>query len=506
MAHDVFISHSAKDKTIADAVCAALESEGVRCWIAPRDVMPGMEWGRSIIEAIEQAKIMVLLFTANSNASPQIRREVERAVNHDVAILPFRIENILPDKSLEYFIGNVHWLDALTPPIEKHIERLVGTVKALLAPVHAEEMWPTPRRPKQSAPEMVSGADEAPAIIPGQLFEASPGRQTAGRNWLFGALGTAVLLCASLALYYGLRSNVAGAQWVMRHSGTSNDVNSIFTIGDGKQVWAGDGGGWALVSSDGGATWTSRFAGIYDGGLASIFGTSNGKKLWVSGFMAQISESDDGGVTWTHRDSNAGREFLSSIFGTSDGMRVWIVGSNGTILQSDDEGGTWIPQNSGTSNWLYSVFATSDGAHVWAAGEGGAILESDDGGKHWTARSSGTKSELRSIFGAGDGKHLWAVGKKGTVLESDDGGSTWSALKSGTDQDLRSIFSTRDGEHLWCVGAGGVILQSDDAGATWKMRNSGTAAVLYAILGTGDGKHLWAVGDNGTILESDSGN
>ena len=108
MAHDVFISHSAKDKTIADAVCATLESEGIRCWIAPRDVMPGMEWGRSIIEAIEQARIMILVFTANSNASPQIRREVERAVNHDVAILPFRVENILPDKSLEYFIGNVH--------------------------------------------------------------------------------------------------------------------------------------------------------------------------------------------------------------------------------------------------------------------------------------------------------------------------------------------------------------------------------------------------------------
>src|ERR1700722_13077098 len=132
MAHDVFISHSAKDKVTADAVCAMLESEGVRCWIAPRDVLPSMEWGEAIIDAIEECRIMVLVFTANANAAPQIRREVERAVNRGVAILPVRIEDVLPGKGLEYFIGNVHWLDALNPPLEAHLKSLAGTIKILL--------------------------------------------------------------------------------------------------------------------------------------------------------------------------------------------------------------------------------------------------------------------------------------------------------------------------------------------------------------------------------------
>jgi len=133
MAHDVFISHSAKDKVTADAVCAMLESEGVRCWIAPRDVLPSMEWGEAIIDAIEECRIMVLVFTANANDSPQIRREVERAVNRGVAILPVRIEDVLPGKGLEYFIVNVHWLDALNPPLEAHLKSLAGTIKILLA-------------------------------------------------------------------------------------------------------------------------------------------------------------------------------------------------------------------------------------------------------------------------------------------------------------------------------------------------------------------------------------
>ena len=59
MARDVFISHSVKDKTIADAVCATLESEGIRCWIAPRDVMPGVDYGKSIVGAIKQVRILV---------------------------------------------------------------------------------------------------------------------------------------------------------------------------------------------------------------------------------------------------------------------------------------------------------------------------------------------------------------------------------------------------------------------------------------------------------------
>ena len=72
MAHDVFISYSKKDKAVADAICARLEQDGVRCWYAPRDIAPGADWAASIIEAIEKTKIMVLVFTDFANASRQV--------------------------------------------------------------------------------------------------------------------------------------------------------------------------------------------------------------------------------------------------------------------------------------------------------------------------------------------------------------------------------------------------------------------------------------------------
>ena len=132
MALDTFISYSSKDKTAADAASAVLERAGVRCWIAPRDIRPGQEYGHAIIEAIDQCRVMVLIFSANANDSRQIHREIERAVSKGVPIIPLRIEEVVPTRSMEYFLGAIHWLDALTPPLEKHLQQLAEAVKALL--------------------------------------------------------------------------------------------------------------------------------------------------------------------------------------------------------------------------------------------------------------------------------------------------------------------------------------------------------------------------------------
>jgi len=79
MAHDVFISYSSKDKTIADAVLAKLEERGLRCWIASRDIILGSNWGHSIAKAIDESRAMVLIFSSEANQSPHVEREAERA-------------------------------------------------------------------------------------------------------------------------------------------------------------------------------------------------------------------------------------------------------------------------------------------------------------------------------------------------------------------------------------------------------------------------------------------
>ena len=146
MAHDVFISHSSHDRAVGEAACAALEAAGRRCWIAPRDITPGQDYGEAIVDAIRACPIFLLIVSAASVGSPQVRRETERAANADSAIIPFRIEDVQPSKALEFFISSAHWLDAITPPLERHLDYLVAVVGRLLAEEQGKTVPPMPQR------------------------------------------------------------------------------------------------------------------------------------------------------------------------------------------------------------------------------------------------------------------------------------------------------------------------------------------------------------------------
>jgi TPR repeat protein len=109
-----------------------LEEASIKCWIAPRDIRPGDSWGGAIVRAIETSQILILIFSSKSNRSHQVLREVERAVQKDVVLLPFRIEDITPSVDMEYFLSTTQWLDALTSNLEEHLEALTDTVKLII--------------------------------------------------------------------------------------------------------------------------------------------------------------------------------------------------------------------------------------------------------------------------------------------------------------------------------------------------------------------------------------
>jgi hypothetical protein len=134
MVHDVFISHSTKNKRVADAVCATLEKAAIRCWIAPRDVQPGRPFAGEITRAIKRSKAMVLIFSADSNNSPQILRELQLAADARLHIIPFRIEDLAPNEDLAYYLAGPHWFDATTAPLEQHLGRFAISLRPLLGP------------------------------------------------------------------------------------------------------------------------------------------------------------------------------------------------------------------------------------------------------------------------------------------------------------------------------------------------------------------------------------
>jgi len=208
---DVFISYSSHDKSTADATCAALENAGIRCWMAPRDILPGADWGAAIMEALDTCRAMVLIFSSSANESPQIRREVERVVGRGMPIIPVRIEETAPTKALAYFMGSVHWLDALTPPLEQHLQRLADSLKTLLA-VEKLRPGPAPETPTAatvgtSAPAaglaaVHTGADSTTGARSDKLANPpSPTRMLAMKCAVIVAAAIGVLLAIATIVY-----------------------------------------------------------------------------------------------------------------------------------------------------------------------------------------------------------------------------------------------------------------------------------------------------------------
>jgi TIR domain/WD domain, G-beta repeat len=152
LAHDVFISYTNADKAAADAVCHRLEAAGIRCWIAPRDVGFG-DWGALIVDAISDAKLVVMILSAAANASPNVLDEVVTALDGGATVIPFRIEDIRPTGALRLRLSRLNWLDALSQPLDQHIDRLIETTKRVLPAAEAEEARPRQEEELRQAEE-----------------------------------------------------------------------------------------------------------------------------------------------------------------------------------------------------------------------------------------------------------------------------------------------------------------------------------------------------------------
>jgi flagellar basal body-associated protein FliL len=190
MPRDVFISHSAQDKKVSETICAALEQSGIRCWIAPRDVRAGKSFPGEITRAIQQTKVMLLIFSRHSNTSEQVLREVQLAVDSHVPIVRLRIEDIPLSDDLRYYLSTPHWLDALSHPISKHIPPVARAIKELL----------------EQAPETPPVATQ-PAPVEVAMKQRTTGHEEKSAQKLKAfVIGAIVLAAAALLALWALRA------------------------------------------------------------------------------------------------------------------------------------------------------------------------------------------------------------------------------------------------------------------------------------------------------------
>ena len=127
----IFISYSPKNKNVADALCHYLEEHNIPCWIAPSDILPGQTWAGAIVQAISNCSAMVLIYTAESNASHQVANEVDKAFSYGKTIIPFIVDATPMNDDLNYYLSRKHWLVAY-PNYKENFKPLVDSLIRLI--------------------------------------------------------------------------------------------------------------------------------------------------------------------------------------------------------------------------------------------------------------------------------------------------------------------------------------------------------------------------------------
>jgi hypothetical protein len=129
----IFISYSSPDVDKANLIREAIEAAGVTCWIAPRDLEAGNQWGGSIVQAIQACEAVVVVFSEAANRSPQVAREMELSVSNRKQLIPIRVANDMPTDDMQYFLGVSHWFNAFAKPLAAYLPEIVASVKNVLA-------------------------------------------------------------------------------------------------------------------------------------------------------------------------------------------------------------------------------------------------------------------------------------------------------------------------------------------------------------------------------------
>lgn len=127
MNHDVFISYSSQDKEAAQAICHTLEQNEIMCWMAPRDIPPGSEYGDLIDEAIKKASVVVVLFSETAATSLWVKGELNIAFEEQKVIIPFRLDKTPLQGQNRLILNQKHWIDAY-PDYKTKFNDLVSAV------------------------------------------------------------------------------------------------------------------------------------------------------------------------------------------------------------------------------------------------------------------------------------------------------------------------------------------------------------------------------------------
>lgn len=469
---DVFISYSSRDKLAADAACAALESASIRCWIAPRDINPGRDYGESIIDGIESVRVFVLIFSNNANASPQIKREVERAVSKGLPIIPVRIEDAVPNRTLEYFISSPHWLDAFPPPWDRYFAKLVVSVRVLLET------------------EKPGTAQTTTAAVLAASLEK---KQPIHRRWaltIAGAAAIAVAVAGGYTLYFRETQSLVRTLTVQ-----GDQAISVAFSPDGHLIAANEASGTLFIWS----TADGRLQAPAISGLSAHTTPFSPDGKWIAAGSNRDVKIWDAVTKRVLRTFSGHEGPVRAVAFSRDGKLLASGAKDSMIFIWDLAGNQPGRRLAGHSDLVYSVAFSSDGKRLASAGFDQKVMVWDVASGQLAKTLPGTNKMMAAIFSS-DGALLATTGDSdGNVTIWDT--SSWQVVRRwtpGSGQVTTIAFSPGD-KLIASAGADGALRVWDTATATLVRTYTGHTGTIWGVEFSPDGKWIASAGADKTV-------
>ena len=195
--HCVFISYATHNTALAKKACSALEAAGHRCWIAPRNVIPGTLYAEGIVRALDESTIVVLILSEQAIASAHVGKEIERAASKRHPIIALRSDTAPLTPAFEYFLNESQWIELGAGSTDAAIAQLVDAVGQHLTPANSTALTLT---------------HKLPAVR----------RKTAAQSRLRMLAGAFVALALTAAYF------LAGKAWLNRHTTTAGSSEKVY--------------------------------------------------------------------------------------------------------------------------------------------------------------------------------------------------------------------------------------------------------------------------------------
>ena len=132
MSKDIFVSYTTPDRRIADDVVSFFETQGIDCFIAPRDVDPGLAYAANLMRAIDNARAIILIASGAINDSAHVLNEIEAIINKKKPLIPFFIEDFAMSDEFCYYLSRTQRIVAYPDPIPSYYGKLLTAVTPYL--------------------------------------------------------------------------------------------------------------------------------------------------------------------------------------------------------------------------------------------------------------------------------------------------------------------------------------------------------------------------------------